>query len=142
MYWLKAKNKKIASFIVILGLIGSIGAMSTLKRSSEDTEASTQNRMIFWKAGINMAVRNPLFGVGYEGYIPNLLRYANGNVGTDGTKMTIHSTWLLALAETGFVGFFLYMAIITCPYPFVVILPSSFQRILLELTFRTISSHF
>lgn len=111
LYWLKAKNKKIASFIVILGLIGSIGAMSTLKRSSEDTEASTQNRMIFWKAGINMAVRNPLFGVGYEGYIPNLLRYANGNVGTDGTKMTIHSTWLLALAETGFIGFFLYMAI-------------------------------
>ena len=111
LYWLKAQNKKFASFIVVIGLVLSIGAMSTLKRSSADTESSTQNRMIFWKAGINMAVRNPLFGVGYEGFIPNLLQYANGNVGTDGTKMTIHSTWLLALAETGFVGFILYMGI-------------------------------
>lgn len=111
LYWLKAKNKKIATFMVVIGLVLSIGAMSTIKRSSSDTESSTQNRMIFWKAGINMAVRNPLFGVGYGGFIPNLLQYANGNVGTDGTRMTIHSTWLLALAETGFVGFFLFIGI-------------------------------
>ena len=56
-----------------------------------------------------MAVRNPLFGVGYGGYMEKLSEYANGNVGTEGSKKTIHSTWLLALAETGFVGFFFFM---------------------------------
>lgn len=111
LYWLRAQNKKIATFIVIIGACLTLGAVSAIKRSAEDTQTSTSNRMIFWKAGVNMAVRNPLFGVGYEGFIDNLLRYANGNVGTDGKKMTIHSTWLLALAETGFMGFILYMGI-------------------------------
>jgi O-antigen ligase len=111
LYWLKSKNKKIATFLVVIGASLTLFAISNIKRSSEDVDSSTNNRMIFWKAGINMAVRNPLFGVGYAGFIPNLQRYVNGNIGSDGTKMTIHSTWLLALAETGFIGFTLYMGI-------------------------------
>ncbi len=110
-YWLKAKNKKIAFILLIIGAFITYGALSSIERKSDDVEGSTKNRIIFWKAGINMAVRNPLFGVGYAGYIDNLNQYANGNVGTEGSKKTIHSTWLLALAETGFVGFVLFLGI-------------------------------
>ncbi|MBP9680335.1 MAG: O-antigen ligase family protein [Bacteriovorax sp.] len=108
-YWLKIKNKKKGIVILISGLLLTFGALSQIERNSDDIEGSTKNRLIFWKAGLNMAIRNPLFGVGYGGYMEKLSEYANGNVGTEGAKKTIHSTWLLALAETGFVGFFFFM---------------------------------
>jgi O-antigen ligase len=108
-YWLKVKNKKLATMIILMGSLFTYVALSSIQRRSDDVEGSTKNRLIFWKAGANMAVRNPLFGVGYGGFINNLNRYANGNVGTEGSKMTAHSTWILVLAETGFVGFLLYV---------------------------------
>lgn len=111
MFWLKAKNKKIASLIVVGGLLCSLGAMSLIQRNSEDVEGSTSNRKIYWTAAVNMGLRNPIFGVGYDGYPLNLFTYTNGHVGTEGRFKTAHSTWLLALAETGFVGAFFYVGI-------------------------------
>lgn len=110
-YWIKAQNKKFASIVVIIGLIGSIMAMSLISRNSDDTQGSTQNRITFWKAGINMAIRNPLLGVGYEGFNSHLYTYAQGNIGSEGKDRTVHSNWILVLSETGFVGFFFYIII-------------------------------
>lgn len=110
-FWLQAKNKKAATFIVIVGMIASLGAMSMIKRDAEDVEGSTSNRKIYWTAALNMGIRHPLFGVGYDGFPLNLLTYTNGHVGTEGKYKTAHSTWLLALAETGIVGFGFYMGI-------------------------------
>lgn len=107
--WLKAQNKKIATILVVLGSLTAIGLVSTIKRDAADLEGSTSNRIIYWKAGLNMGIRNPLFGVGLAGYNRNLLQYAEGHVGTEGKNKTIHSTWLLALAETGIPGFLSYM---------------------------------
>lgn len=110
-YWLKAQNKKMATAIVVIGACMSFLAMSAIKRNAEDVEGSTSNRIIYWKAGLNMAVRNPIFGVGYGGYSLRLSEFANGLVGTEGAHKTVHSTWLLALAETGFMGFIFYIGI-------------------------------
>jgi O-antigen ligase len=110
-FWLQAKNKKVASFIVVIGMITSLGVMSLIKRDAEDVEGSTSNRKIYWGAAINMGIRNPLFGVGYNGFPLNLLTYTDGHVGTEGKHKTAHSTWLLALAETGIVGFGFYVGI-------------------------------
>lgn len=110
-FWLKAKNKKSASVIVVIGLALSIGALSMIQRDAADVEGSTSNRKIYWKAALNMAVRHPVFGVGYDGYPLNLLRYTDGHVGTEGKYKTAHSTWLLAMAETGIVGFIFYVGI-------------------------------
>lgn len=109
--WLKANNKKMATIMVGLGLLASVGAMSLIQRNAEDVEGSTNNRKIYWSAAINMAVRHPLLGVGYDGYPLNLMTYTNGHVGTEGKHKTAHSTWLLAMAETGIVGFIFYMGI-------------------------------
>lgn len=110
-FWLRASNKKAASFLVVFGLIASLGVMSLIKRDAEDVEGSTSNRKIYWGAAINMGVRNPLLGVGYNGFPLNLLNYTDGHVGTEGKYKTAHSTWLLALAETGIVGFIFYIGI-------------------------------
>jgi len=106
--WLRARNKRIATMVMVLGAVGMVGLMSTVKRDSKDLDGSTNNRIIYWKAGINMGVRNPLFGVGLAGYNRNLLQYAEGHVGSEGKNKTIHSTWLLALAESGIPGFLFY----------------------------------
>lgn len=110
-FWLQARNKKTASVIVIVGMLASVGVMSLIKRDAADVEGSTSNRKIYWGAALNMGVRNPLFGVGYNGFPLNLLTYTDGHVGTEGKYKTAHSTWLLALAETGIVGFVFYMGI-------------------------------
>ncbi len=110
-FWLQAQNKKTASIIVVLGLGACLGAMSLIKRDAADVESSTSNRKIYWGAALNMGVRHPVFGVGYNGFPLNLLTYTNGHVGTEGKHKTAHSTWLLALAETGVIGFTFYMGI-------------------------------
>lgn len=109
--WVRARNKKIASLVVIFGAIGMIAMLSAVKRDATDLEGSTSNRITYWKAGINMGVRNPLFGVGLAGYNRNLLTYAQGHVGTEGKNKTIHSTWLLPLAESGIPGFVLFCSL-------------------------------
>lgn len=110
-FWLQAANKKTASFLVVIGMITSLGVMSLIKRDAEDVEGSTSNRKIYWGAAINMGLKNPLLGVGYNGFPLNLLNYTDGHVGSEGKHKTAHSTWLLALAETGIVGFIFYMGI-------------------------------
>lgn len=107
-YWLTVKDKKISKYAIIAGALLTYVALSSIERRADDIDGSTENRLIFWKAGVNMAVRNPIFGVGYGGFVNKLNQYANGNTGSEGPKMTAHSTWILALAETGFIGFFLY----------------------------------
>jgi hypothetical protein len=109
-YWLKAANKKIAGFVIIAGLIASMGAMSLIKRDAGDVEGSTNNRKIYWIAALNMGIRHPILGVGYDGFPKNLGTYTNGHIGSEGV-MTAHSTWLLALGETGFVGLLFYAGI-------------------------------
>ena len=109
--WLKAKNKKLASIIVISGLVLSIFAVTSIKRNAEDIEGSTSNRKIYWTAAVNMAIRNPIFGVGYANFPYRLMEFTNGHVGTEGKHKTAHSTWLLALAESGFMGFIFYVGL-------------------------------
>lgn len=110
-YWLQAKNKKFATYVVILGLFLSIGAMGLIKRNEEDIEGSTNNRKIYWTAALKMGIKKPVFGVGFYGFPLNLLTYTDGHVGSEGRYKTAHSTWLLALAETGIPGFIFYMGI-------------------------------
>ncbi len=109
--WLKAQSKKLATLIVVGGLALAVFAITSIERKAEDIEGSTSNRKIYWTAAMNMAVRNPVFGVGFSNYPVRLLEFTDGHVGTEGKYKTAHSTWLLALAESGFMGFFFYVGI-------------------------------
>ena len=106
------KSKKMMAFIAAFSLVCAIGSFSLLKRNGGDLDGSSSNRMIYWKAGANMAARNPLFGVGFWGFNQNFSVYAvDGNTGTEGKQMTAHSAWVQVLAENGPIGFLLFFGL-------------------------------
>ena len=106
---IRITNKKLLGLVIALGIVGTLGAFKMMNREAEDVEGSTNNRILFWKAGLNMAVRNPIFGVGFWGFPRNLPAYApDGNVGSEKEHMTAHSSWVLALGEGGFMALFLF----------------------------------
>jgi O-antigen ligase len=111
-YALKIKNKKVIVLGLLLSIGASVGMIKMMKRSSSDLDGSTSNRIIFWKAGANMAVRNPVFGIGFWGFNRNFQAYAiGGDTGTEKTNMTAHSSWVLVLAESGFLGLFFFLSL-------------------------------
>lgn len=108
----KIKNTKLLALMIALGFIATLGSFKLMNRDSADVEGSTSNRIIFWKAGMNMAIRNPIFGVGFWGFPRNLPAYApDGNTGSEKEHMTAHSTWVLAMSESGFMGLFLFTSL-------------------------------
>lgn len=109
---IRIKNTKLLLLVVALGLMATIGSFKLLNRDSADVDGSTSNRILYWKAGLNMAIKNPVFGIGYWGFPRNLPAYApDGNVGSEKEHMTAHSTWVLALGENGFVGLSIFLGL-------------------------------
>ena len=109
---IKIKSKKLMALAIVFGLVGTMGAFKMMNRDAEDVEGSTNNRILFWKAGLNMAIKNPIFGVGFWGFPRNLPAYApDGNVGSEKEHMTAHSSWVLALGEGGFTALFLFASL-------------------------------
>lgn len=101
--FIKIKSKKMIAMALTATILGVFGAFALLQRDAADIEGSTSNRILYWKAGLNMAMHNPVLGVGFWGFPKNLPAYApSGNVGTEKEHMTAHSSWVLALAEGGF----------------------------------------
>lgn len=62
-------------------------------------EASAQGRVESWYEGMHMFISSPLFGIGADGY-------------SDMYNLTAHNSFVLVLAETGIVGFTLWLAFI------------------------------
>ena len=102
-FYFKIKNKALALGVIITVVVAGQIAMNSFQRNESDLEGSTESRMSFWKAGFRMALFNPVFGVGFTQFPSNFERYAVEIVGEWG-KHTAHSTWILALAETGPIG--------------------------------------
>lgn len=108
----KVTSKKILASLLTFGLLATLGSFKLLSRDAGDVEGSTSNRILYWKAGLNMAIKNPIFGVGYAGFQQNLPAYVpGGDVGTEGQHMTAHSSWILALAEGGALALVLFVAL-------------------------------
>jgi O-antigen ligase len=104
----KNPRKRLALLLTacVLGA-GYLGVMQLIPREQDDMEASEGSRITYWKTAVNMAAHNPLFGVGYAQYPEQYMSYAVGRVYERGSR-TAHSSWFLALGETGFVGLFLF----------------------------------
>jgi O-antigen ligase len=113
-FWLKAKSKVKATLIVFVVALIAQFAMSSIKRDVGDIEGSTTNRITYWKAGLKMGLKRPVFGVGYGEFTPRFFEYADGMVGSEGAYKTVHSTWILAWAESGAVGFLFYLGVWVC----------------------------
>ena len=80
-----------------------------IHREEADLQGSSSMRFAYAEAGIRMVIHHPVFGVGLGNY-PWLFERYTDNFGEWGER-TAHSSWVLALAETGFMGFFFFVAL-------------------------------
>lgn len=96
------RHKKI--MLLQLALVAVAGffviSQSSLGRRSSDLEESRLNRTGYWQAGLSMALRHPLFGVGFNQYPKKFRHYGAADFTEDGER-TAHSSWILILAEAG-----------------------------------------
>jgi O-antigen ligase len=105
----RVRHKMLAIGGGILLISLSLPVIATIQRSSSDLDNSTASRLIYWKAALRMAARNPLTGVGFNQYPAQYELYTDSFKYEWGER-TVHSSWLLALAEAGIPGFLLLMA--------------------------------
>lgn len=107
--FMKLKRKLMAlTLIASIGIVG-LGAMKFLiHRDEGDLEGSSENRMAFVIAGARMALYHPVFGVGFNQFPENYDAYTPSFEGGEYGLRTAHSTWVLALAESGFMGLVLF----------------------------------
>jgi putative inorganic carbon (HCO3(-)) transporter len=86
----------------VLGAIALVGLMalpSSRMQELDVSEASAAGRVDSWYEGMQMFRQNPVLGVGADMY-------------TDINPLTAHNSFVLVLAETGIIGFALWIAFI------------------------------
>jgi O-antigen ligase len=105
----RIRRKTLAIGTGLLLITLSIPVIATIQRSRSDLDHSTESRLIYWKTALKMAIKNPLTGVGFNQYPAQYERYTDSFKYEWGER-TVHSSWLLALAEAGIPGFILFMA--------------------------------
>ena len=103
----------------ILGLILVVAApqqwierMETLK-TAEKTDASAQERFHSWNFATHLALEFPILGGGFETFTtPLYQRYGLSLLTPEGIEFGPHSIYFQMLAEHGFPGLFLFLAIL------------------------------
>jgi putative inorganic carbon (hco3(-)) transporter len=83
--------------------------MNTIQTYEEDTSAT--GRLHFWQVAMIMANANPLLGVGFNAYNAayNTYDFSHGEYGRG---RSVHSSFFGVLAETGYIGFALWVAVL------------------------------
>jgi probable O-glycosylation ligase (exosortase A-associated) len=85
--------------------------MGTIGNSEENRDSSALSRLHFWAVAVEMAKAHPIWGVGYNAYMPSYQSYdfSHGEYGEK--NRAVHSSFFGVLAELGFVGAALYIGI-------------------------------
>ena len=100
---IKAHTPKIISPQVVTA-IKSVGA-------SDKTDYSTYSRLKYWKNGLKIASKNPVFGVGLGNYRIESLPYERLDFDNLLVSQHTHNDFLEISAETGFIGGIAYFLV-------------------------------
>lgn len=119
MYWWRSRHKlrTVLAFTIAVAVVLPVlpqaywDRMSTIGASGEDRDESQSGRLHFWNVAVEMANDRPLIGVGHRGYEQNYNRY-DSTGGVYGMNRAVHSSWFAVLAELGYPGLLLFLAII------------------------------
>ncbi len=108
------KSKAVLLAIVGIGLpvlyvAAGISGRKSGGAAEQGIDESSMGRIHAWGAAWNMAIAHPLHGVGLNGFFENYFFYTEF---WDGLNHAVHSTWFLVLSETGFPGFFVFVAMV------------------------------
>ncbi len=104
----------VAGIVLVLGgdlLNRSSGGWEQLQ--TQRLDASAAQRIIAWKAAINMAIDNPLTGIGIGGFRSQFYFHTDQWVGRG---MAVHSSWFQVLGETGVITFAAFLGMIVYAY--------------------------
>jgi probable O-glycosylation ligase (exosortase A-associated) len=85
--------------------------MATITAQRTARDDSQLGRLHFWKVAVLMANDHPLVGVGPSAYEPHYNQYDTSD-GRFMTKRAVHSAWFGVLAELGYPGLCLFVAIV------------------------------
>jgi len=90
--------------LLVAGTVGAAGmavlmALPTRMQELDAGESSAYGRIETWYDGIQMFLANPVFGVGVGNF-------------TEHTFLTAHNSFVLVLAETGIVGYTVWLAMV------------------------------
>jgi len=121
--YLMSNGKKWLRTLLLGSLLGAgyIAAIKAIPRESAEMHASSESRITYWKTAVNMTLRHPIFGVGFDQYPKN---YDSYSVGTkyEWGRRTAHSSWFLAFAESGIPGGVLFVSF------FVIVLKTAWRN--------------
>ncbi|MDP2575111.1 O-antigen ligase family protein [Vibrio penaeicida] len=95
--------------MMVLYLAAGISGRKSGGAAEEGIDESAMGRLHAWEAAFKMAVDNPLTGVGIDNYLYNYFFYSSY---WDGMNHAVHSSWFGVLAESGFLGLALFIAMI------------------------------
>jgi len=93
----------------ILFVVAGISDRSSGGAAEEGIDESAMGRLYAWEAAWNMALDNPVLGVGINNFYHNYFFYSTH---WDGMNHAVHSTWFGVLAESGFFGLALFVSLI------------------------------
>jgi putative inorganic carbon (hco3(-)) transporter len=113
-YWFKSPRKALTAVGVVVALATALSfappryfeRMNTI--ATYETDGSAQGRLMAWKAGTEMMLSNPLFGVGAGQFSGSFVRFAEG----ESSWKTAHSVYFLILGELGLPGIVLLICVI------------------------------
>lgn len=128
--WVVLKSQKKALGIALVGLCALMvvqlapdqwsSRMETIQTADQD--ASFMGRVTAWKVSSAIAVSNPVFGGGFRAVqnhpVWDRYKYSQGLLGFVETPMlnrsgvAAHSIWFEVLGDQGFVGLFLFIALL------------------------------
>lgn len=114
----KVKNPLIVGLCAAVAMLAmmvfaGIGDRQSGGAAEDGVDASAMGRIYAWQAAINMALSNPLTGVGVDNFYVNYYFYSPH---WDGKNHAVHSTWFQVLGETGFVGIGIFVLLIASIY--------------------------
>ena len=112
--WYRVKNKWLVfsvggSLLLVLVVVAGISGRASGGATEDGIDESAMGRIYAWQAATNMALARPLTGVGIGNFYANYYAYSPH---WDGKNHAVHSTWFQILAESGFVGFSIFLALV------------------------------
>jgi probable O-glycosylation ligase (exosortase A-associated) len=112
--WQRIKNKTLVMLgggllMVALLAVAGINDRTSGGSAEEGIDASAMGRIYAWQAAISMAVHHPVTGVGLNNFYAN---YYFHSPYWDGKNHAVHSTWFQVLAEAGFIGLVVFLALV------------------------------
>lgn len=111
--WNRTQNKLllIVAGLLVGGVMFALAGVSdrSVVAASDGIDESSMGRLYAWEAAFHMALANPLTGVGLDNFYANYFFYSSH---WDGKNHAVHSTWFGILAESGLLGFAVFLVLL------------------------------